>query len=136
MGTCISTGVSFSGTTISDSNNGLGVFYAGQTVDIYGPVSNYGKHTIVSVETDGSAMVVLDTLTDENTGFSVTIRSRPDGIPENLAYAVLVNRALVKYLSRNKASLAPEYDAKFYGAMIDLETDRENVRAPKLWRAA
>jgi hypothetical protein len=138
MATYISTGVSFSGTTISDSNNGFGVFCAGQTVDIYGPYLNYGNHTVVSVESDGASMVVLDALSNEDTGFSVTIRSRPDGIPEHLAYAVLVNRALTKYLSRShdKASLVPEYNDKFYRAMIDLETDRENVRTPKLWRAA
>ena len=135
MATYTSSGISFSGTTIADSNNGLGVFYAGQIIDITGNYANSGEHTIVSVEDDGSEMVVTDSSTTEAAGSSITIRSRPE-IPEHLQKPLLVNRAIMKYLQIKHSEFSQEYQAKFYNAMIDLETDRENVNVPKLWRAA
>jgi hypothetical protein len=140
MATYTSTGISFSGTTISDSNSGLDVFYAGQTIDIPGNYTNSGEHVISSVESDGSAMTVTDSSTTEAAGRSITVASRPE-MPEHLLEDTLVNRAMVKYLQRKfvfggTVDLTSEYNAKFYRAMIDLETDRENVRTPKLWRAA
>ena len=135
MATYTSSGISFSGTTIADSNNGLGVFYAGQVMDLTGSYLNAGEHTIVSVEDDGSEMVVSATLTAESAGRSITIRSRPE-IPEHLQKSVLVNRVLTKYLQIKQSELSAEYNDRFYMAMIDLETDRENANVPQLWRAA
>jgi len=135
MATYTSSGISFSGTTILDSNDGLGVFYAGQTIDIEGNYANSGEHVIVSVEDDGSGMTVSDSSTTESAGSSLTIRSRPDGIPEHLQKELLVNHAVMKILQRklvfgSTVDLTMEYRQGFYRAMIDLETDVERTRSP------
>lgn len=136
MATYTSTGVSFSGTTISDSNDGLDVFYAGQTIDLTGSNKNRGDFEIVSVESDGSEMTVDSTTTTESAGESITIRSRPDGFPEHLQSDALSSYVAMRYFQRKAvtniqmADFATQYAREFYDTMIDIEVSQERTRRP------
>jgi len=136
MASYTSTGVSFSGTTISDSNDGLGVFYAGQTIDLTGSNKNRGDFEIVSVESDGSEMTVDSTTTTESAGDSITIRSRPDGLPEHLQSDALSSYVAMRYFQRKSVTnikmgdFAKQYAQEFYDTMIDIEVSQERTRRP------
>lgn len=136
MASYSSTGISFSGTTIADSNNGFGVFYAGQTIDLLGSYDNRGVYIISSVETDGSEMEVDSATVTESAGDTISIKSRPDGIPDVLQTDLLTNYAILKYLNRHKPNLIFDYREKFYKAMLDLEVFQERVRIPIKWGIA
>ena len=136
MATYTSTGISFSGTTISDSNNGLGVFYAGQTMDLTGSNKNRGKHVISAVASDGSTMTVSAATTTESAGDSITIRSRPDGIPDYLQSDLISSYVAMRYFQRRAVSelqmtdFATQYTSEFYDTMIDAEAAQQRTRRP------
>lgn len=136
MATYASTGISFSGTTISDSENGLGVFHAKQVIDLTGSNRNRGTYTITSVASTGASMVVESSLDTESAGSSITIKSRPDGLPEHLREELLVNYVVTKIFQRKAvrqqmyAGKTEEYWQRFYQAMLDMEVTMDRVPAP------
>jgi hypothetical protein len=131
MASYTSNSITFSGTTISDSNNGLGVFKVGSKIDISNAYRNNGSYTISSVESDGSSMVVDSEMVDIGARNGITIRSRPDGIPEHVQKDLIVNNVVFRYLKKsNVRQLAVQYKDKFMGAMLDLEIDKENMKQP------
>lgn len=70
------TSISFTAATdtISDSNNGLGVFSAGDIISVRGSTSNDGVYSVASVAGDGSSLTINeDVLSDEAAGDSVSI---------------------------------------------------------------
>ena len=83
---------------IADAGNGLGVFHAGQTIDITGTTNNNTSFVIASVESDGSYLTTTVAPTDESDQ-SAIIKSRPDGIPEHLIKPLLLNHAAASIFS-------------------------------------
>lgn len=69
------TTISFSGNTISDSANGLGVLavYVANAIEVRGSVSNNRLYTCTAVAGDGSTVTVAQSLTTEVAGALVTI---------------------------------------------------------------
>lgn len=132
MASVSGTGISFTAATktIADTANGLGVFAGsiGQVIDITGSTSNNDTFTISTVASSGASMVVEESLTGEAAGATVVIKSRPDGIPEHLQYALLTNYAcaeIFRYLESRLNTKNPRSDiheAKFMQAMIDLNS--------------
>ncbi len=117
---------------IADAGNGLGVFYAGQTIDITGTTNNNTSFTIASVEDDGSYLTTTEAPTDESNQ-SATIKSRPDGIPEHLHESLIESYAAWKIFERKTKNNVPmEMEAKryhglFLGAMLNFEALIETV---------
>lgn len=73
--TVTSTGIGFtSGTkTIAHTGNGLAIFLPGDMIVVSGTSNNNSTFTVVTVETDGSALTVSETVTTEAAGASVTV---------------------------------------------------------------
>jgi hypothetical protein len=124
--------ISFATNTITDAGNGLGVFYAGQTLDVSGTSNNNDTLTVNSVAATGATLVVDEDLTTEaNT--TATIKSRPDGIPEHLHESVLENFAAWRIFERKTKNDQPmELEAKryhglFLGGMLNMEAAIEVV---------
>ena len=132
-----SSDITFTASTlrIADSGSGLGIFYAGQTIDITGTTSNNTSFTIASVESDGSYLTTTVAPTDESS-VSATIKSRPDAIPVHLHESLLENYAGWKIFERktNKdipmEAEAKRYHGLFIGAMLSLESSIENLPEP------
>lgn len=132
MAAVTGTGISFtaSSKTIADTANGLAVYAAGigQQIDITGSTSNNGTFTVSTVASTGASMVVEEALVNEAAGGTVVIKSRPDGIPEHLQYALLTNYAcaeIFRYLEsrlNNKNPRSDFHEGKFIQAMIDLNS--------------
>ncbi len=128
MATLTGTGISFTAATktIADTGSGLGVFVGGigQQIDITGSTSNNGTYT-VSTAAAGS-VVVEETLVDEAAAATVVIKSRSDGIPEHLQYALLVNYAckeIFRWLESQLNTKNPRGDVHiglFVDAMVSL----------------
>jgi hypothetical protein len=97
MATYSAATISFTVTTnvITDTANGLGVFAGGigQQIDITGSTLNSDSFTVSTVAAGGGSMVGEEALATEAAGATVVIKSRPDGIPEGLQYALLANYA-------------------------------------------
>jgi len=134
------TDISFATNTITDAGNGLGVFHAGQTIDVTSTSNNNDMLTVSSVATTGATMVVVESLTTEaNT--SATIKSRPDGIPEHLHEALLENYAAWKIFERKTKNDQPmDIDAKryqglFLSAMLNLEAIIAQIPEPIIFKA-
>jgi len=127
--------ISFTASTskIADSSNGLSNYYAGQIIDITGSTNNNTNHTVATVATDGSYLTVDGTLTDEALGSTVTIQSRPDGVPTHLHEELLVNYVAMKIFERKaitdprKMEDAKRCKALFNQAMFNLESSIERV---------
>ena len=124
--------ISFATNTITDAGNGLGVFYAGQTLDVSGTSNNNDTLTVNSVAATGATLVVDEDLTTEaNT--TATIKSRPDGIPEHLHESVLENFAAWRIFERKTKNDQPmELEAKryhglFLGGMLNMEAAIEVI---------
>jgi hypothetical protein len=124
--------ISFATNTITDAGNGLGVFYAGQTLDVTGTSNNNDTLTVSSVAATGATLVVDEDLTTEaNT--TATIKSRPDGIPEHLHESVLENFAAWRIFERKTKNDQPmELEAKryhglFLGGMLNMEAAIEVI---------
>jgi len=134
------TDISFATNTITDAGNGLGVFYAGQTIDVTGTSNNNNTLTVSSVAATGASMVVVEDLTTEaNT--SATIKSRPDGIPEHLHESLLENYAIWKIFERKIKNEQPmdihakHYQGLFLSAMMNLESSIEQIPEPIIFKA-
>jgi hypothetical protein len=124
--------ISFADNTIADAGNGLGIFHAGQTVDVTKTSDNNTDLTVVSVATTGATMVVSEDLTTEaNT--SAVIKSRPDGLPVHLHESLLENFVAWKIYARKIKNNTPmeteakRYHGPFLGAAMDMETAIETV---------
>ena len=132
-----SSDITFTASTlrIADAGNGLGVFYAGQTIDITGTTNNNTSFVIASVESDGSYLTTTVAPTDESNQ-SATIKSRPDAIPVHLHEALLENYAAYKIFERKVKNDIPmeneskRYRGLFLGAMTNLEATIENLPEP------
>lgn len=129
--------ITFTATTlrIADAGNGLGVFHAGQTIDVTGTTSNNTSFVISSVESDGSYLTTtVAPVLEANQ--SATIKSRPDGIPVFLQEALLENFAAWKIFERKTKNDSPmeaeakRYHGLFLGSMLNLEQSIENVPEP------
>ena len=125
--------ISFATNTITDAGNGLGGFYAGQTLDVTGTSNNNDTLTVSSVDATGATLIVSEDLTTEaNT--SATIKSRPDGIPEHLHESVLESYCAWKIFERKTKNDQPmELEAKryhglFLGGMLNMEAAIETVQ--------
>lgn len=132
-----SSDITFTASTlrIADAGNGLGVFYAGQKIDITGTTNNNTSFTIASVESDGSYLTTTVAPTDE-ANQSATIKSRPDGIPTHLHESLLENYCAWKIFERKTKNEVPmeaeakRYHGLFMGAMLNLEAVLESVPEP------
>lgn len=128
------TDISFTSGTlrIADAGNGLGIFHAGQTIDVTGTTNNNTSFVIASVQTDGSYLTTTVAPTTE-ANQSATIKSRPDGIPIHLHEALLENYCAWKIFERKTKNDVPmdteakRYHGLFMGAMINLEASIENL---------
>lgn len=141
-----SSDITFTASTlrIADPGNGLGVFSAGQTIDITGTTNNNTSFEIASVESDGSYLTTTVAPTDES-GQSATIKSRPLGIPVHLQEALLENFVAWKIFERKTREVttswaggqrtanyqmskeAERYHGLFMGAMLEMEASIEAV---------
>ena len=128
------TDISFAATTnrISDAGLGLGIFHAGQTIDVTGTTNNNDTLTVSSVAATGAYMDVDEDLTTEaNT--SAVIKSRPDGIPIHLHEALLENYAAWQIFQRKTKNDVPmdaeakRYHGLFLGAMISMEASIDDL---------
>jgi hypothetical protein len=122
-----------SGSRIADTADGFSGFSAGQIIDVTGTSDNNTDFTISAVADDYSYITTVETPTDEAAGDSITIKSRPHGIPEHLQESLLENYCAWKIFERKTKNDVPmDVDAKryhglFLGAMISLEAAIETV---------
>ena len=117
----------------SDASTGFGLLSVGQTVDFTGTTSNNTDFVISAIATDYSYITVTTAPTDEAAGDSMTVKSRPLGIPIHLAESLLENYCAWKIFERKtKNDIPMEAEAKryhglFLGSMLSLEAAIESV---------
>lgn len=124
--------ISFTGTTnvITDTANGLDVFTGGigQQIDTTGSTSNNGLFTVSTVAANGGSMVVEEDLVTEAAGDAVVIKSRAEGTPEHLQYALLTNYAcaeIFRYIESRlnlKNPRADLHEGFFMKALLDMNS--------------
>jgi len=125
-----------SGSRIADSANALDDFAVGQIIDVTGSSSNNRAFTITAVSDDYDYITVSPSPTDESAGDTITIKSRPHGIPDHLHEELVVNYAVKELLKRQNIKnpgsfqMADQFNQYFSRAMMNLESAIETVPEP------